>query len=181
MPRTEKILHSRLLLVTPDIAYQASYEQYIQELGDEERYPFPMDFEHQDFPAMLQRIADFKAGYNLPSGYVPSSTYWLVCGDELIGVVNIRHYLNEALAQAGGHIGLSIRPSARGQSLGVYLLQQGVEKAKSLGIELIHVHCYKSNLASASMIKRCGGRLHSEWSEHDPVIQRYLIASTDNS
>ncbi|MDC8831331.1 GNAT family N-acetyltransferase [Alteromonas gilva] len=174
-------IHPRsLALVTPDIAYKTSYEHYIKELGNEERYPFPMDFDHRDFPAMLQRIADFKAGINLPAGYVPSSTFWLVSSDELIGVVNIRHYLNEALREAGGHIGLGIRPSARGQSLGVYLLQQGILQAGALGVDVVHVHCYKNNLASANMILRCGGVLHSEYTEHDPVVQRYLITQTDN-
>lgn len=43
-------------LIKPSIKYQASYLSYIEELGDEERYPFPLDFDHRDFPAMLARF-----------------------------------------------------------------------------------------------------------------------------
>jgi hypothetical protein len=35
-------------LVLPSAKYIQSYNEYIEELGDEVRYPFPMDFDHQD-------------------------------------------------------------------------------------------------------------------------------------
>jgi hypothetical protein len=73
-------------LVRPSTKYESSYRAYIVELGDEERYPFPLDFDHKDFPALLRRLNDFEAGRNLPEGYVPSSTYWLVEHGELVGV-----------------------------------------------------------------------------------------------
>ena len=53
-----RINPDKLSLVTPGMAWQVSYNSYIEELGEEERYPFPMDFDHHDFAAMLQKIAD---------------------------------------------------------------------------------------------------------------------------
>lgn len=47
-------------LILPSAKYQASYCAYIDELGDEERYPFPLDFDYQDFGAMLARIEAFR-------------------------------------------------------------------------------------------------------------------------
>ncbi|SHE38001.1 hypothetical protein SAMN02745753_00175 [Marinomonas polaris DSM 16579] len=35
-------------LVLPSSKYIQSYNEYIEELGDEVRYPFPMGFDHQD-------------------------------------------------------------------------------------------------------------------------------------
>ncbi|GGF80462.1 GNAT family N-acetyltransferase [Alteromonas lipolytica] len=170
---------TELKLVKPAMTWQASYQRYIEELGDEERYPFPMDFDHRDFAAMLQKIADFAAGVNLPAGYVPSTTLWLVCGAKLLAVANIRHYLNDDLRFAGGHIGLGVRPSARGHSLGSYLLGEAVKYARQLGIGDVHVHCYHNNLASAGMIKRCGGQLESEVALDDSakgqIVHRYII------
>ncbi|HCB16075.1 MAG TPA: GNAT family N-acetyltransferase, partial [Alteromonas sp.] len=81
-----RINPDKLSLVTPGMAWQVSYNSYIEELGEEERYPFPMDFDHHDFAAMLQKIADFAAGVNLPDGYVASTTLWLVSGDDLLAV-----------------------------------------------------------------------------------------------
>jgi predicted acetyltransferase len=165
-------------LVTPSLAYEQSYGAYIVELGDEERYPFPLDFEHGDFYALLKRLSEFENGVNIPDGYVPSSTYWLVDAGELIGVSNLRHHLNERISRSGGHIGLGIRPTWRGKGLGNLLLALTIQKARSKGIEEIHVHCHKSNEASARMIIRNGGILHSEIEDAGPaeIVQRYVVA-----
>ncbi|MCX7552586.1 GNAT family N-acetyltransferase [Marinicella sp. S1101] len=162
-------------LIKPKESFQSSYITYIEELGDEERYPFPLDFDHSDFGAMLDKINDFEQGRNLPEGYVASSTYWLIEDDELIGVSNLRHELNESLKTAGGHIGLGIRPSYRGQGLSIQLLNLTLEKAKKKGINPAHIHCYKDNTASARMIRACGGELDSELDEGGVLVQRYLV------
>ncbi|WP_205663334.1 GNAT family N-acetyltransferase [Alteromonas facilis] len=162
-------------LIRPSMNYQQSYIDYIAELGDEERYPFPMDFDHSDFAQMLARIADFADGVNLPPGYVPSSTWWLVDNDELIGVTNVRHYLNDAIAHCGGHIGLSIRPSYRRKNLGALLMKLSIQKLHTMGVDPIHIHCYKSNLASSRTIIACGGILDSEIDDEGVIVQRFLV------
>lgn len=162
-------------LVTPDIKYKASYLSYIEELGDEERYPFPLDFDYHDFKAMLLKIEDFKQGRDLPKGYVPSTTLWLVESDELIGVTNIRHHLNEQILTCGGHIGLSVRPSMRGKKIANYLMQQSIEYLAQRRVSPVHIHCYKSNLASANTIQHCDGVLASELTLDGVCVQRYLV------
>lgn len=162
-------------LVLPSAKFEFSYRSYIRELGNEERYPFPLDFDHSDFAAMLRKLNDFHQGANIPEGFVPSTTYWLIINNELIGVTNIRHYLNERIRHAGGHIGLGIRPSARGQGFGNLLMQRSIEKAQALGINPVHIHCYKDNLASAQAIIRNGGVLDSEIEDGSKVVQRYLV------
>lgn len=162
-------------LMLPSAALEESYRSYIRELGDEERYPFPLDFDHSDFAAMLRKLNDFQQGVNIPEGFVPSTTYWLIINDELIGVTNIRHYLNERIRHASGHIGLGIRPTARGQGFGHLLMQRSIEKAHALGINPVHIHCYNDNLASAQTIIGNGGVLDSEIEDGGKVVQRYLV------
>ena len=165
-------------LVRPSAKYESSYRAYIAELGDEERYPFPLDFDHVDFPALLCRLNDFEAGRNLPEGYVPSSTYWLVENGELAGVSNLRHFLNERIFNAGGHIGLGIRPRARGRGLGSLLLSLTIAEARRKGIGDLHIHCHKHNAASARMIMANGGVLASELRNgEDGIIQRFVVAA----
>jgi predicted acetyltransferase len=55
-----------------------------------------------------------------PEGLVPDSTWLCVRArdDCLIGLVNIRHRLNDYLLNFGGHIGYSVHPSHRGQGHG---------------------------------------------------------------
>src|SRR5690606_29423812 len=117
-------------LVLPGFEYEGSYRNYIAELGAEERYPFQMDFPNGDFHALLERLRKFAAGVKVPSGYVRTSTYWLVDGGELIGVSSLRHRLNKQLAERGGHIGLGIRPSYRGRGLGTTLLALTLQEAR---------------------------------------------------
>lgn len=165
-------------LVLPTADYEQSYGEYIAELGDEERYPFPLDFEHHDFAALLKRLSEFANGVNIPDGFVPSSTYWLVEGGEIIGVSNLRHYLNERIKQCGGHIGLGIRPSYRSKGLGNALMTLTIQEARRRGIGEIHIHCHKHNEASARMIISNGGVLESEIEESSEIVQRYVVADT---
>ncbi|MEX1220540.1 MAG: GNAT family N-acetyltransferase [Idiomarina sp.] len=164
-------------LILPTAEYQQSYIGYIEELGNEERYPFPLDFAHNDFAALLKRINNFSKGVDIPDGFVQSSTYWLVEEHEIIGCTNIRHYLNEQIEHCGGHIGLGIRPSYRGNGLGHQLLKLSIDKARSYGVKTIHIHCHTHNTASSRMIESCGGQLHSCIKVGGEAISRYTIGS----
>ncbi|MGX5202221.1 GNAT family N-acetyltransferase [Aliikangiella sp. IMCC44632] len=165
-------------LILPSAEYKNSYIQYINELGDEERYPFPMDFDYSDFEKLLDRIDNFSKGLELPVGYVPSSTFWLVDSGELIGVTNVRHYLNSEIEHCGGHIGLGIRPSYRGKGLGRHLMKLSIKKLNTMGVNSVHIHCYKKNIASSKAIISNGGVLVSELSLDSNLVLRYLVSST---
>lgn len=164
-------------LIKPCLDHEDSYRSYIAELGDEERYPFPLDFDHSDFGLLLERLADLEAGRNLPPGRVPSSTYWLLENGEILGVSNLRHFLNDQLRHCGGHIGLGVRPSLRGRGVGTRLLGMTIDQARARGIATVHIHCHRENKPSAGMIMRQGGTLHSEVEQPDSgkVVQRYLV------
>lgn len=86
----------------------------------------------------------------------------------------MRLKLNEQIQYCGGHIGLGIRPSKRGQNFGSRLLELTIQEAWKLGLTELHIHCYKSNLASAKVIQANNGRLHSEI-DVDQVVQRYVV------
>ena len=169
----------QLILPNPD--YEASYRAYIRELGNEERYPFPLDFDHADFPALLTKLDNFRIGTDLPEGFVPASTFWLVEGTELLGVSSLRHVLNNRIRHAGGHIGLGIRPSGRGNGLGTQLLRATIQKAGERGITEVHIHCHKNNLPSVRMILANGGRLESEIEDGGEVVQRYIVSALQQS
>jgi predicted acetyltransferase len=149
------------MLITPTLNYEASYREYIKELGDEERYPYPLDLDHSDFAAFVQKLNGYSKGLNLPGNLVPNTTFWLIENHEIIGCSHLRHCLNDALKFAGGHIGLGIRPSKRGQGYGMKLLNQTIGKASEMGIGHIHIHCYESNIISASLIESSGAKLVS--------------------
>lgn len=169
-----------LQIINPSVKYKESYHSYLIELADEEKYPYPMDFDYSDFPALIDKLTNYSKGIGLPDWLVPNTTYWLIDGNEMIGVSHLRHCLNAMLLESGGHIGLGIRPSYRGKGFGNKLLGLTIGKAKELGIEDIHIHCHKDNYVSSKLIQSSGGQLIDEIIEKgtDKIIQRYII-STD--
>lgn len=166
-----------LQIINPSVKYKESYLSYLNEIDDEEKYPYPMDFDHSDFPALIKKLSNYSKGIGLPDWLVPNTTYWLIEGKELIGVSHLRHSLTAKLMESGGHIGLGIRPSYRGKGYGKKLLDLTIEKAKKLSIKGIHIHCHKDNKASSRMIKSSGGTLIDEVAEEgtNNMILRFVV------
>lgn len=72
--------------------------------------PFVIKKKPENFQSMLGYLSDCEKGIEPPEDWIPeSSTYWLLDGNEMIGVVNIRHRLTEPLLKAGGHIVLDLQ------------------------------------------------------------------------
>jgi len=96
------------------------------------------------------------------SNWVPATTFFAVRKNDqkIIGMIDIRHNLkNDFLAQYGGHIGLSVRPSERKKGYGTEMLKMGIDYAKGLGIEKLMLGCFSDNLPSIKTIEKCGGIL----------------------
>jgi len=162
-------------LVLPSSKYHQSYISYIEELGEEVRYPFTLNLSFNNFEQLLVQLKSYSLGENLPDDSVPNTTLWLVDGSNIIGVSNVRHHLNARIEKCGGHIGLGIRPSYRGKGLGNYLMQLSIKYLYDLGVKPVHIHCYKKNISSAKAIKNNCGTLESEFTDDNKVIQRYLV------
>ena len=166
-----------LSLVTPTVEYEKSYRSYIRELGSSERYPFTLDFEFDDFPTLVTRLHNCSLGIDLPDGWVPHTTFWLVEDGEIVGVSSLRHRMTDRLKRLGGHIGFGVRPSAQGRGVAKELLRRTLIEAGHLGISEVLVICLKDNIASSSVIRANGGKLESEYSapEYSGLLQRYVI------
>ena len=110
-------------------------------------------------------------------GLVPDSTFF--CLDEvrnrIVGAVNIRHYLNEALLRNGGHIGDGVRPSERRKGIATKMIALALEECKKLGIEKVLMVCDKENIGSARSIQNNGGVLENEIEVNGVTEQRYWI------
>jgi predicted acetyltransferase len=82
---------------------------------------------------------------------------------KLIGMIDIRHELNDFLQSYGGHIGLGIRPSERGKGYASETTMEGLSYCKKIGLQKIMLACYKDNIASRKTIEKCGGVLEREF------------------
>ena len=125
---------------------------------------------------------DLKINRNLEvtdtrEGLVPDSTFF--CLDEerdiMVGAVNIRHYLNEALLLNGGHIGDGVRPSERRKGVATKMIGLALQECKRLGINKVLIVCDKDNVGSAKSILNNSGVLENEVVVDGVVEQRYWI------
>ena len=131
----------------------------------------------ENFEEWLKAIVDNSFEETVRQGFVPSSTYLAVRveDDKLLGMIDIRHKLNEYLFNFGGHIGYSIRKSERRKGYAKEMLEQALGKCREMGLDKVLITCDKENIASASTIKSQGGVLDNEVNEEDEIVQRYWI------
>lgn len=97
----------------------------------------------------------------VPKGLVPSSTYLAVREKDnyIVGMIDIRHYLNEYLTQAGGHIGYGVRKTERNKGYAKQMLKLALEKCKELKIKKVLITCDEDNIASEKVILSVNAKL----------------------
>jgi predicted acetyltransferase len=169
-----------LSLVAPSLDLVASYRALAEEFRQqgEKLVPFTLEYPAGDAAALIARFERDRSGLDLPAGFVPHSTLWLVRGGmEIVGVSNLRHSLTPFLLREGGNIGYGIRPSARRNGYGREILTLTLSKARELGLSRVLVTCGKGNLGSSCIILGNGGVLESEEfsAERGEIVQRYWI------
>jgi predicted acetyltransferase len=166
-------------LISPTIELKTQYLSFYQEWKEsgEEMVPWVISKDPSNFIGMLQSLTDAEKGENLPEQWVPDSTFWLVNKDKkVLGAVNIRHGLTEALMKNGGHIGYGIRPTERRKGYATKLLALALEKAKVLGIRKALVVCDQSNIGSEKTIINNGGIPDTDFIEpNGNIVKRYWI------
>ena len=112
----------------------------------------------EDYIALLEA---YSRGEALPEGRVQTTRLVATVDGKIVGLVMIRHRLNDGLAKYGGHIGYAIVPSKRRKGYATQALREAVPIAHSLGIDEVLVTCDEDNIASARVIEKCGGEFES--------------------
>lgn len=118
----------------------------------------------EEFGAYVQRRKGWSQGEGLPEGYVPDTVYVLENDDgDYVGLVNLRHRLNDALRQGAGHIGYGIRKEYRGRGYATAALALALKEAwKVVPEEEIYLSVHKDNPASLKVQLRNGARVDHE-------------------
>lgn len=166
-------------LVKPSVDLKEAYLSFYEEwkASEEDMIPWVIGKDPSNFEEMVDSLLAAEKGINLPEGWVPDSTYWLVDEEfRILGVTNIRHSLTEHLLNAGGHIGYGIRPSERRKGYATDILKLSLQKTTELGIDHVLVVCDAINIGSEKTIQKNGGIADKDFVEDDGnVIKRYWI------
>lgn len=133
------------------------------------RQAFLASGESMDGSSDLQDFTDFQAWYDqvqassqretVKAGWVPASQY--IClqrgHQEVLGMLQFRHELNNYLKEIGGHIGYSVHPDYRNQGIAQTMLKEALKICYHQGMAKVLVTCHASNKASQKVIEACGG------------------------
>ena len=101
---------------------------------------------------------------------MPDTVYVLENDDgDYVGLVNLRHRLNDALRQGAGHIGYGIRKEYRGRGYATAALALALKEAwKIVPEEEIYLSVHKDNPASLKVQLRNGARV-----DHEDGVEYY--------
>ncbi|NYB75118.1 GNAT family N-acetyltransferase [Sedimentibacter hydroxybenzoicus DSM 7310] len=170
-------MEKSVILIKPCTNYKDEYLDMLSEWekSEEELIPWTLNLDSTDFDMMVDKLNGWSNGVGLPDGFVESSTYWLVNDGRLIGAIDIRHRLNEALAYRGGHIGYGIRPSERRKGYSTLMLSLALKECEKIGLSKVLITCSKSNIGSSKTVINNGGILDSEDISDGEIFQRYWI------
>ena len=153
----------KIILVKPDLSYADEIIKYKEESLKENplingsaglnRFSSIEDW--------LEELKKRSSEDTVPEGLVPSSTYLGVREKDnyIVGMIDIRHYLNEYLTQVGGNIGYSVRKSERNKGYAKQMLKLALEKCKELKIKNVLITCNEDNIASEKVILSANAKL----------------------
>ena len=143
-------------LVIPDERYLPSYI----EARDEFLAHHVSTYSFTDAAScdIFEKFDRYRNARGLPPDRVGEDKLWLVDDETVyfIGEIAIRHRLNDALLQRGGHIGYGVRCAEWNRGYGTKMLALALERAKELGISPVLITCNNDNVASARVMEKNG-------------------------
>ena len=169
----------KIILIKPDLSYADKIIKYKEEALFEKAI-INSSISLENFSSVEGWLKELKMKSSedtVPKGLVPSSTYlWIREKDNyIVGMINIRHYLNEYLTQVGGNIGYSVRKTERNKGYAKQMFKLALEKCKGLKIKKVLITCDEDNIASEKVILSANAKFEDIRCIDGKNIKRFWI------
>ena len=153
----------KIILVKPNLSYADEIIKYKEEsLAESPIINGSAGLDRfSSIEVWLEELKKRSCEDTVPKGLVPSSTYLAVREKDnyIVGMIDIRHYLNEYLTQVGGNIGYGVRKTERNKGYAKQMLKLALEKCKELKIKKVLITCDEDNIASEKVILSANAKL----------------------
>lgn len=165
-------------LIKPEIKHELIVKNFKNELLKENDYICGgSSLEKYQYLEWLQNIEQLSNEKTCPKGFVPAIVLIYVNDDEtkVVGIINLRLYLNDYLLNFGGHIGYSIVPSERRKGYANKMLTEALHFYRKNGYEKVLITCDNRNIASQKTIESVGGVLENMIDKENGKTRRYWV------
>ena len=170
-----------LKLVNPSEDYSEQIRSFRQEFldtGDSMDGTSNLE-KYEDPHEWLAWLALTARAETCPEGLVPESQFLCVrqSDNRVVGMIAVRHALNDYLLRFGGHIGYCVRRSERRKGYAEEQLRLALIECGKLGLRRVLICCFEDNVGSRKTILSAGGILENALyeEEYGKPTERYWV------
>ena len=118
----------------------------------------------KNFEDWYDAVQDNANKQTVRKGIVPTTVYLSLSSKDsrLIGMIDIRHYLNDYLLNVGGHIGYIVRASERYKGYATEMVEALIEFSENNGAKIITAQVAQENLGSNRLLNKLGFYVEKE-------------------
>lgn len=172
---------SQIELVLPNKSHEMIIEEWKQEHFDNNEFTLHgssgLD-KTETYDLWLKHLKNNSKKETTEPNCVVATTFFGIrkTDNKIIGMIDIRHELNEFLLNYGGNIGYGVRPSERKKGYATEMLELALEYCRKIKLEKVLICCNKDNPASRKTILNFGGILEKEFLYSDGhIVQKFWI------
>ena len=129
----------------------------------------------ESYDEWLKSVTDNISPDTVDPSWVVTDTYFAFDeNDNIVGIIDLRHELNDFLKDFG-NCGYSVVPSERRKGYATEMLALILERARQIGMDKLQLSVERSNEASVKTITKNGGKYERSFTFEGEEADVYMI------